>query len=128
MKKVGFIGLGRMGKSMALNMARKGFELAVYDINDEPMRAFTEFNLCRQAATANDAAKDAEITITVLPGPAELESVALAAGGSTGTHTRGRCAPQARTVYDTIYMRAPWAFGAPSSALPGEGLPMRACG
>ena len=81
MKKVGFIGLGRMGKSMALNMARKGFELAVYDINDEPMRAFTEFNLCRQAATANDAAKDAEITITVLPGPAELESVALAAGG-----------------------------------------------
>ena len=33
MKKVGFIGLGRMGKSMAINMARKGFELAVYDIN-----------------------------------------------------------------------------------------------
>ena len=81
MKKVGFIGLGRMGKSMAINMARKGFELAVYDINDEPMQAFTEFNSCRQAATANDAAKEAEITITVLPGPAELESVALSAGG-----------------------------------------------
>ena len=46
MTKVGFIGLGRMGKSMALNMARKGFELAVYDINEEPMRAFTEFNTC----------------------------------------------------------------------------------
>lgn len=81
MKKVGFIGLGRMGKAMALNMARKGFKLAVYDINDEPMQAFTEFNLCRQAADANDAAKGAEITITVLPGPAELESVALAEGG-----------------------------------------------
>ena len=81
MTKVGFIGLGRMGKSMALNMARKGFELAVYDINEEPMRAFTEFNTCRQAENASDAVKDAEIAITVLPGSAELDSVALAPRG-----------------------------------------------
>ena len=44
MTKIGFIGLGRMGKSMALNLARKGFELAVYDINDDPMQTFTEYN------------------------------------------------------------------------------------
>ena len=81
MAKIGFIGLGRMGKSMALNLARKGFELAVYDINDAPMRAFTEFNICRQASNANDAVKDVEIAITVLPGPSELETVALAPGG-----------------------------------------------
>ena len=81
MTKVGFIGLGRMGKSMALNMARKGFELAIYDINEEPMRAFTEFNTCRQAENASDAVKDAEIAITVLPGSAELDSVALARRG-----------------------------------------------
>lgn len=81
MSKVGFIGLGRMGKSMALNMARKGFELAVYDINDEAQKPFTEFNTCRQAENANDAAADAQIAITVLPGPAELESVVLAPGG-----------------------------------------------
>lgn len=81
MSKVGFVGLGRMGKSMALNMARKGFELAVYDINEDAKQAFTEFNSCRQATDANDAAKGAGITITCLPGPAELESVALAEGG-----------------------------------------------
>lgn len=79
--KVGFIGLGRMGKSMALNMARAGFELAVYDIDEAPMQAFTEFNTCRQAASAVDAATSADLAITVLPGPAELESVALADGG-----------------------------------------------
>ena len=69
MTKIGFIGLGRMGKSMALNIARKGFQLAVYDINDTPMQAFTEFNTCRQAIDVNDAVKDAEIAITLLPGP-----------------------------------------------------------
>ena len=81
MTKIGFIGLGRMGKSMALNLARKGFQLAVYDINDAPMQAFTEFNTCRQATDVNDAVKDVEIAITVLPGPPELEAVGLASDG-----------------------------------------------
>ena len=80
MTKIGFIGLGRMGKSMALNLARKDFELAVFDINEEPMQAFSEYNTCRQASDANDAVKDAEIAITVLPGPAELETVVLGSG------------------------------------------------
>ena len=33
MEKVGFIGLGRMGRGMASNLCRKGFELVVYDTN-----------------------------------------------------------------------------------------------
>ena len=81
MTKAAFVGLGRMGGPMALNMARKGFDLAVYDVNPAAMAAFTEFNNCRQAADANDAARDAEIAITVLPGPPQLESVVIAEGG-----------------------------------------------
>ena len=81
MMKIGFIGLGRMGKSMALNLARKGFELAVFDINPAPMQSFTEFNKCRQAVDANDAIKDTDIAITVLPGPKEVEAVVLGSNG-----------------------------------------------
>ena len=33
MQRVGFVGLGRMGRPMASNLARKGFPLAAYDIN-----------------------------------------------------------------------------------------------
>ena len=80
MTKIGFIGLGRMGKSMALNLARKDFELSVFDIDADPMQAFTEFNKCRQASSANDAVKDVEIAITVLPGPPELEATVLSSG------------------------------------------------
>lgn len=35
--KIGFIGLGRMGKPMAINILKAGFELAVYDLRRDPM-------------------------------------------------------------------------------------------
>jgi len=81
MAKIGFVGLGRMGQPMALNVARKGHQVAVFDINNAAMRPFTEFNHCRQATSAADAAADAEIAITVLPGPRDLDAVVLADGG-----------------------------------------------
>lgn len=36
-EKIGFIGLGEMGKPMAKTLAKKGFKLTVYDIRTEPM-------------------------------------------------------------------------------------------
>ena len=52
MEKVGFIGLGRMGRGMASNLRRKGFELVVYDTNPEPMLALEKLG----ARRANGAA------------------------------------------------------------------------
>ncbi len=37
MAKIGFIGLGRMGRPMAGNMQQKGFSLLVYDIVHAPL-------------------------------------------------------------------------------------------
>lgn len=78
---VGFVGLGRMGRSMALNLAAQDFSLTVFDVRDEAMQGFDESNRCRRASSANDAADGQDIVITVLPGPAELDSVVLADGG-----------------------------------------------
>ncbi len=39
--RVGFIGLGNMGKHMAINIAKAGFDLMVYDLRAEPMRELT---------------------------------------------------------------------------------------
>ena len=36
-KKIGFIGLGLMGKPMALNIAKANFPLMVYDVREEPL-------------------------------------------------------------------------------------------
>lgn len=79
--RTGFIGLGRMGRAMALNMAAKSHELAVFDIDPEAMEGFDQSNQCRQALDACDAATGADLVITVLPGPPQLESVVLAENG-----------------------------------------------
>ena len=34
--KIGFIGLGSMGKPMAANIVKAGFELTVYDLREDP--------------------------------------------------------------------------------------------
>lgn len=38
MKKIGFIGLGIMGKPMAENLLKAGYPLIVYDINPEAVK------------------------------------------------------------------------------------------
>jgi 2-hydroxy-3-oxopropionate reductase len=38
MFKIGFIGLGIMGKPMAKNLLKAGYKLAVFDINNEVVR------------------------------------------------------------------------------------------
>lgn len=80
-ERIGFVGLGRMGQPMAKNMARKGFALNVFDVRADQMQPFTEFNDCQQAGSAPEAASGVACAITVLPGPAEIDSVILAPGG-----------------------------------------------
>ncbi|WP_345741756.1 NAD(P)-binding domain-containing protein [Hungatella hathewayi] len=41
MKKAGFIGIGIMGKPMALNLLNAGVSLAVYDVNESAVNAVT---------------------------------------------------------------------------------------
>ena len=66
MDKVGFIGLGRMGRGMASNLCRKGFELVIYDINPEPMLALEKLG-ARGANGVAGVAQAADVIITMLP-------------------------------------------------------------
>ena len=74
MSTVGFIGLGNMGRPMASNLVRKGFELVVHDINLEPVRVLESLG-ARAASTARDVAAASEIVITMLPDSAAVKSV-----------------------------------------------------
>lgn len=67
--KIGFIGLGAMGRPMAQSLLRAGHDLQVYDL-----RRVDGFSNCKSSVT--EAAKDCEILFTSLPGPAEVEAVA----------------------------------------------------
>ena len=78
--KVGFIGLGTMGASMAANLQKAGHELVVHDIR----RAAAERHLATGAVWADSPkalAEQCEVIFTSLPGPPEVQEVALGANG-----------------------------------------------
>jgi 2-hydroxy-3-oxopropionate reductase len=77
---IAFVGAGRMGGPMALNMRRAGFAVVAYDAS----RAQLD-ELAQQGVTAVDsaqaAARAAEIVITMLPSDDVLQKVVAGAGG-----------------------------------------------
>lgn len=77
---IGFIGLGTMGGPMAANLLQAGKNLVVHDICPE-----TEKPLCEQGATwtddITDMRKQADVIISSLPGPKEIEQVRFSANG-----------------------------------------------
>ena len=79
-ERIGFIGLGRMGRPMAANLQRKGFQLTVFDLDPAPMDVLAQLGAAKAASVAEVVAQ-AGIVITMLPGSPEVEAVALGPGG-----------------------------------------------
>ena len=78
--KVGFIGLGTMGGSMAYNALDGGNEMVVHDINPVSATRHLEAG-AKWADTPREVAEQSEIVFTSLPGPTEVEAVALGEAG-----------------------------------------------
>jgi 3-hydroxyisobutyrate dehydrogenase len=78
--KVGFIGLGTMGSGMANNILRAGYPLIVNDARREAASPFLESG-ASWAETPRALAGQSDIIFTSLPGPKEVEEVALGKGG-----------------------------------------------
>ena len=75
--KIGFIGLGNMGKGMATNVFEAGHDLTVYDLNKKAAQALLESG-AKWADTPKALAEVSDdIIFTCLPGPPEVEEVAL---------------------------------------------------
>lgn len=72
--KVGFIGLGRMGRGMAENMLRAGVDLIVFDVRPDAFPAMEELGAKIADSVAHLAAQ-ADVIFTSLPGPAEVSTV-----------------------------------------------------
>ena len=77
---VGFIGLGKMGGPMARNLINAGHSLVVNDMNEAATAAHRELG-ATWAATPRELASNSEVIFTSLPGPAEVDAVALGSDG-----------------------------------------------
>jgi 2-hydroxy-3-oxopropionate reductase len=79
-ERIGFIGLGIMGKPMARNLLTAGFPVTVHSRSPGPVGELVEAGAARaEGAAAVAAASD--VTITMLPDTADVEEVLVGAGG-----------------------------------------------
>jgi 3-hydroxyisobutyrate dehydrogenase len=78
--KAGFIGTGNMGNHMARNLLKGGVELTVNDVRKEACANLIELG-AKWADTPKEVAQASEIVFTSLPGPRQVDEVALAATG-----------------------------------------------
>src|SRR5207237_8175624 len=74
MDRIGFIGLGRMGRPMASNIVRRGFEVSVYDVNPEATAALAEVG-AGIAGSIAEVAERSDVVVTMLPSGIEVEQV-----------------------------------------------------
>ena len=74
MEKVGFVGLGIMGAAMAGNLLEAGFELVVHNRTRAKAEQFAQHGT-RVADSPREVAELSDITITMLPGPPQIEEV-----------------------------------------------------
>jgi 2-hydroxy-3-oxopropionate reductase len=86
--KLGFIGLGIMGKPMSKNLIKAGNELVVCDFNKE---AVSELVAMGAKAVENGAAvaSECDLIITMLPNSPHVRSVALGENGISDTAKAG---------------------------------------
>jgi 3-hydroxyisobutyrate dehydrogenase len=130
--KIGFIGLGRMGRGMAANLVNSGADVVVFDPVAEAARVLVDAG-ASLAPSIGDLASQADTIFMSLPGPAQVEQVIYGPDGiavnlrpgltlidlSTSSYTLGQ------RIYETFkdggasFLDAPIS-GGPAGAASGD--------
>jgi len=94
---VGFIGIGTMGREMALNLAKAGFRVAAYDVRREAAQALASAGI-RAATSIADAARAADVVVTMLPDTPDVEAVVYGQDGLLANPPEGRLIVDMSTI------------------------------
>lgn len=80
MNKIGFIGLGIMGKPMSKNLLKAGYKLVVHDINTIPVEELASIG-AEKSGSPEELAGKCGIVITMLPNSPEVKEVVTGRNG-----------------------------------------------
>jgi 3-hydroxyisobutyrate dehydrogenase-like beta-hydroxyacid dehydrogenase len=131
--KIGYIGLGNMGGGMAASILRAKYTMTVNDVRKEAAKPFLDGG-ASWADTPKAVAESSDIVFTSLPGPKEIEAVALGKDGiiegirpgSVYIDTSTSSAQLIRHIYDVFkekdvqVMDTPITGGSPAQAREGK--------
>ena len=124
-KRVAFIGCGIMGSAMATNLIKAGFALTVHNRTASKCAPLVEMG-ARLAATPAEAVADADVVITIVGYPEDVEELYLSKGGLVDASKQGAylidmttSSPElARDIYEMAEVSGRHAFDAPVTGGP----------
>lgn len=116
---IGFIGLGRMGRPMAQNLLKAGYQLTVFDIVAEKMAPLTEVG-ASSATSCRDAAARCDVLITIVPDSPDVEKAVLGEEGAIHGLSQGKVLIEMSTIAPGVGRRV-------AAALAEKGVPMLDC-
>ena len=95
--KIGFIGIGAMGRPMLRNLVTKGFAVVAYDLAPAALAAAVEAG-ARPATSCAAVAAESELVVTMLPSSSHVERAYLGAGGVLEGIAAGRLCADMSTI------------------------------
>ena len=87
--KIGFIGLGRMGKPMSINLVKAGYEVIVMSRSRLPIDELLSHG-ATEASNISDLTNNAKIICTCLPDEPASEEIYFGANGLLKHATHGQ--------------------------------------
>ena len=114
--KIGFMGLGIMGKPMCKNLLKAGHECTIYDIVEEAAREAVGAGAVK-CESAAQAASGRELVITMLPNSPQVKQVVLGENGIADAMDEG-------CVFVDMSSIAPLASKEIGAALAGRNIEM----
>jgi 3-hydroxyisobutyrate dehydrogenase len=107
--KIGFIGVGTMGRHMAANLMKSGFSVVVNDVRKEAAASHVKDGAV-WADTPRAVAEASDVVFSSLPGPVEVEAVALGPNGLLAGMSAGKVYFDLSTNSPTVVRRIHGVF------------------
>lgn len=95
--RVGFIGVGAMGRPMAANLIKKDFAVTAYDASAAALAAIVTLGAA-QARSSAEAARESDMVVTILPSSANVLAAYLGEGGVLEGVAAGRLCIDMSTI------------------------------
>ena len=119
---IGFIGLGVMGRSMALNLLKAGYRLSVYTRTPDSAKVVLEAG-AQWCKTPQEVARQSQVLITIVGYPKDVEDLYLGSGELVTAANRGSYLVDmttsspvlAKKIYEAAKTRGVHALDAPVS-------------
>ncbi len=105
-KRIGFVGLGRMGANMARNLKDKGYQVSsVFDINQEIASSLANELGCQHAQSLADVTAQSDIILTVVTNDAAMDAIFFGEGDNLFQGSAGKLFINCATLSPEIHVK-----------------------